>query len=194
MTDKAVNVMKRIVFILLLMPLYGNAASFDCTKAYSDIEKLICSTPELSKADDELYVDYLQAKLVTGNSDDFKMLAKKNWDLRVKNCETKSCLLDWYHRSTIIYRNISASHPVSEQDISGRNYYYGSSVKLRGVIKIESDGFPSIRTDEIISVSSKDPEPENGEPAEWGIGVLQLAASGNDQYKELRKTKGRGRQ
>lgn len=184
------NVMiKKLAVIVFLFPFWASSASFDCAKAFSDVEKLICNTPELSKADDELYIDYLQAKMVTGNSDDFRALVKKNWDLRVKNCDTKSCLMDWYHKSGIIYRNIAANHPINEQDVSGKNYYYGSSIKLRGTIKVESDGFPSIRTDDIISVSSKDPEPENGEPDEWGIAVMQLAASGNGQYNELIKNK-----
>ncbi len=49
---------KLLLFVVLLIPSITYAASFDCNKAHSDVEKLICNTPELSKADDELYVDY----------------------------------------------------------------------------------------------------------------------------------------
>lgn len=177
-----------LLFIVLFTPFITYAASFDCSKASSNVEKLICDTPELSKADDELYVDYLQAKLVTGNSDEFKKLAKKNWDLRVKNCDTKECLLDWYKRSTIIYRNVSASQPIDEQDVSGANYYYGSSVKIKGILKRELGGFPSIRTDDIISVSSKTPdEAEFDEPREWGVAVMQLAMTDKAQWRYFEK-------
>ncbi|HGM9964180.1 TPA: DUF4431 domain-containing protein [Providencia stuartii] len=180
------------LFLIFVFPSITYAASFDCAKAQSNVEKLICNTPELSKADDELYVDYLQAKLVTGNSDEFKRLVKKNWELRVKNCDTKSCLLDWYHRSTIIYRNIAASQPVDEQDISEFNYYYNSPVKLRGVIRLEKpDGFLTLRTDNIISVSSKEPEDSEGEPIEWGIGALHLAPRNSDQFNQLKEIQGK---
>lgn len=179
---------KLFLSVVLLVPSIAYAASFDCNKAHSDVEKLICNTPELSKADDELYVDYLQAKLVTGNSDEFKKLAKKNWDLRVKNCDTKECLLDWYYRSTIIYRNVAANQPIDEQDVSGTNFYYGSSAKIQGTLKRESGGFPSIRTDDIISVSSKTPdEAESDEPGEWGVAVMQLAMTDKSQWRYFEK-------
>lgn len=178
---------KLLLFVVLLIPSITYAASFDCNKAHSDVEKLICNTPELSKADDELYVDYLQAKLVTGNSDEFKKLAKKNWDLRTKNCDTKQCLLDWYKRSTVIYRNVAASHPIEEQDVSGTTYYYGSSVKIKGTLTRESKasgGYPSIRTDDVISVSSRTPdEAESDEPGEWGVAVMQLAMTDKSQWR-----------
>ncbi|PHM53103.1 hypothetical protein [Xenorhabdus hominickii] len=51
--------LKIIATALFLMPAVVNVASFDCTKATSKAEKLICSTPVLSQAYDVLYVDYL---------------------------------------------------------------------------------------------------------------------------------------
>ncbi|WP_387690798.1 hypothetical protein [Photorhabdus sp. RM71S] len=100
--------LKKIVIALFLVSATANSASFDCAKATSKAEKLICSTPALSQADDVLYVDYLQAKVVTGNSDDFKALVKQNWKLRENNCDTKECLLNWYKRSAELYRQIAA--------------------------------------------------------------------------------------
>jgi uncharacterized protein len=100
--------LKKIAVVLFLISSTATAASFDCTKATSKAEKLICSTPALSQADDALAVDYLQAKLVTDNSADFKALVKQNWKLREKNCETEECLLNWYKRSTELYRQIAA--------------------------------------------------------------------------------------
>ncbi|WFQ80514.1 MULTISPECIES: lysozyme inhibitor LprI family protein [Xenorhabdus] len=103
--------LKKIAVALSLVATTATSTSFDCTKATSKAEKLICSTPALSQADDTLYVDYLQAKVVTGNSNDFKKLVKQNWKLREKNCETEECLLGWYKRSTELYRQIAAIRP-----------------------------------------------------------------------------------
>ncbi|MEQ1966253.1 hypothetical protein ABLA30_04215 [Xenorhabdus nematophila] len=103
--------LNKVAVVLFLISTTATAASFDCTKATSKAEKLICSTPALSQADDALYVDYLQAKVVTGNSNDFKALVKQNWKLREKNCDTEKCLLNWYKRSTELYRQIAAIRP-----------------------------------------------------------------------------------
>ncbi|TDB54245.1 hypothetical protein C5467_14190 [Photorhabdus khanii subsp. guanajuatensis] len=92
---------------MFLVSSAANSASFDCTKAASLAEKLICSTTTLSQADDSLYIDYLQAKLATANNADFKALAKQNWKLREK-CTTVECLQDWYQRSSEMYRGIAA--------------------------------------------------------------------------------------
>ncbi len=55
--------MKKVVVIsCLLFSSASFAVSFDCSKAQSKTEKLVCDSPSLSQADDELYADYLQAK------------------------------------------------------------------------------------------------------------------------------------
>jgi uncharacterized protein len=50
--------------LLLLLPLFAssvaNAASFDCTKASTKRERLICHTPELSADDARLGAVYIQ--------------------------------------------------------------------------------------------------------------------------------------
>lgn len=169
----------------------ANAASFDCSKAFSDVEKLICNTPSLSKADDELYVDYLQAKVVTGNSDDFKKLVKQNWKLREQNCKTEECLLSWYKRSTDLYRSISSSkEKISDSDSDGNELYYGKRVNISGVINRESAGFPSLRPDNILSVSSIDGNSEGLEPSEYGVGVIQLVISSDKIWDKFEKNKG----
>ncbi|MCC8367107.1 hypothetical protein J8V57_12615 [Xenorhabdus sp. PB61.4] len=99
--------LRKCAAALFLISGVTNAASFDCTKATSKAEKLICSTPVLSQADDELYIDYLQTKVITGNSDDFKALVKQNWKLREKNCDTEECLLNWYKKTSNLYKQIA---------------------------------------------------------------------------------------
>lgn len=134
--------LKKILISLMFICGSVNAASFNCSKAYSKVEKLICNTPSLSKADDELYVDYLQAKLVTGNSGEFKKITKLNWKLREKNCETEQCLLDWYKKSSDLYRNLVSSKNKSKN--VEKCYEEGEQIVLSGVLKREvSPGPPN---------------------------------------------------
>lgn len=57
--------MKRDFVLILCMALVSTsglwAASFDCAKARTPLEKAICSDPELSKLDDELAIAYKNA-------------------------------------------------------------------------------------------------------------------------------------
>ena len=184
--------LKKIAISLMFICGSVNAASFNCSKAYSKVEKLICNTPSLSKADDELYVDYLQAKLVTGNSDEFKKIAKLNWKLREKNCETEQCLLAWYQKSTDLYRNLASSK--NNVNDNQKCYEEGQQIVLSGVLKREV--FPGPPNYESIE-GGDEPEPYwilntpnnlcTKGSMEWGEkNQLQLILSA-DLYKEKRK-------
>ena len=184
--------LKKIAISLMFICGSVNAASFDCSKAYSKVEKLICNTPSLSKADDELYVDYLQAKLVTGNSDEFKKIAKLNWKLREKNCETEQCLLAWYKKSTDLYRNLASSK--NNINDNQKCYKEGQQIVLSGVLKREvSPGPPNYEsishgdTPEIYWVLNSDNKLcANGSP-DWGDkNQLQLILS-DALYKQNEK-------
>jgi hypothetical protein len=72
--------------------------SFDCTKARSDSEKLICKDSKLSSLDSELSKIYERAKAQTLNPAAFKKQNIAEWKWREINCHTKECLLDWYAR------------------------------------------------------------------------------------------------
>lgn len=43
-----------LIFICVFISSHVSAASFDCSKASSDIEKAICTDQELSNLDDQL--------------------------------------------------------------------------------------------------------------------------------------------
>lgn len=94
-----------LVFSLLVSSIC-NAASFDCTKARSYAEKLICSNFTLSAADEALAKIYKEAKRTTKNSKEFRALIKKNWHEREK-CKTEQCVFDWYQRVSQQYQKIA---------------------------------------------------------------------------------------
>lgn len=185
--------LKKLAVGMLFIAGTANAAGFDCAKAYSKVEKLICDTPSLSKADDELYVDYLQAKLVTGDSAEFKKIVSQNWKLREKNCDTEQCLLDWYKRSTELYRNIAGSKNISSP--ASGCYEEGQQVTLSGTL--ERTVFPGPPNYESVesgdkpetywTLNTKDPIKCAKGSADWGKkDQFQLIVSG-DFYKENEK-------
>lgn len=85
--------------VLAALPFNGpRAASFDCTKAKSQSEILICSDSALSVLDDELGVLYKRATAVAPHKAEFARLNRSEWQKRETACSTKACLLDWYAR------------------------------------------------------------------------------------------------
>lgn len=75
-------------------PLQG--ASFDCRKAKSASEVLICSDAELSRLDGELADVYRQAKANASDAQAFKQRTIDAWKWREANCHDKGCLMRWY--------------------------------------------------------------------------------------------------
>lgn len=85
--------------------------SFDCTKARSIPEKLICSDKELADADNDLNKIFLKAREVTKDKKTFNKINKKEWVWREKNCVDKTCIINWINKrktqlnETIDYNN-----------------------------------------------------------------------------------------
>ncbi len=84
----------------------AQAASIDCTKARTYVEKLVCSDEEISQEDDKLYTLYLAAKMQTGNSEDFRKFVKSNWKL-LQKCKTRESVLAWYKKSIELYSSLA---------------------------------------------------------------------------------------
>ncbi|CAG4911645.1 OB-fold protein [Paraburkholderia saeva] len=70
--------------------------SFDCTKAHSTSEILICGDPDLAALDVELAQLYAQAKAAAPDKQAFANMTRQNWNWREKNCRDKACLIGWY--------------------------------------------------------------------------------------------------
>jgi hypothetical protein len=70
--------------------------SFDCTKAHSRTEKLICSDAQLSQLDRELGKLFAQAKAGASNPADFRRRSDAQWKMREEQCTNRECLLAWY--------------------------------------------------------------------------------------------------
>ncbi|MFL9877894.1 hypothetical protein PQR63_05875 [Herbaspirillum rhizosphaerae] len=76
-------------------------ASFNCSKAGSATEKIICGDAELSRLDDQLGKTYKHAKAKAADRREFAARSDGFWRWREKNCQTRECLLDWYRQRQI---------------------------------------------------------------------------------------------
>lgn len=70
--------------------------SFDCNKAKSASELLICNDQELAKMDRELADTYQLAKPKALNANEFKLKTIATWKWRESFCHDKECLVKWY--------------------------------------------------------------------------------------------------
>lgn len=80
---------------VLALPVTAGAAGFDCRKASTSIEKMICGDPKLSELDDRLMAAY-KAALGTGSADTIKA-DQRTWLTTVRNkCTDARCLEQAY--------------------------------------------------------------------------------------------------
>jgi hypothetical protein len=70
--------------------------SFDCAKAHSRPERIICSDEQLAQLDRELGQLYSRAKARSADPADFKRRSDAEWRRREATCSDRQCLLGWY--------------------------------------------------------------------------------------------------
>lgn len=101
--------MNKVSFLPFLFGLYcivGHATSFDCTKAKSYSERLICSTPDISRMDDDLKLIWDNAKASYPDKTLFKNITRSLWNER-ETCSTEQCVRDWYTKAQKTYSMLS---------------------------------------------------------------------------------------
>lgn len=85
MNSKTISGMNCVLalFVLLVIALPAQAASFDCAKAGNEIEKVICGNNEISKLDERLSASYKKALAGAPDPAQFKM-EQQAW-LKIRN-------------------------------------------------------------------------------------------------------------
>jgi hypothetical protein len=78
----------------------ASGPSFDCSKAVSPAELLICSDPELSRSDRELSVLFRNAKALAPDKAQFRKENAERWKQRETQCTDRPCLIQWYEERT----------------------------------------------------------------------------------------------
>ena len=92
----------------------AHAASFDCAKAQSAIEQMICDDPNLSRLDDELAANYKTALQDKANA---KVLQKEQikWLKEINICPNAECV-SWSYAGRIVeLQNKSASFLLTQR-------------------------------------------------------------------------------
>lgn len=99
MNSKTISVRKHILYLfgLLVLALPAHAASFDCAKAATKVEKIICSDAEISKLDEELNAAYKTALQDEKQADSIKQ-AQKQWVKERNSCADAACVKGAYQK------------------------------------------------------------------------------------------------
>ncbi len=94
---KAEIIPKFVVFLLaVFIASMSFAASFECARASTKVEKLICSDPERSKSDEDLTVSYVRVLKSALDPEAIKNQQRK-WLSEVRNhCDEVACLREAY--------------------------------------------------------------------------------------------------
>jgi uncharacterized protein len=89
--------------------------SFDCSKARSDAEHLVCGDAELAADDVQLAAIYTQAKAVVQDQAAFRDRTRAQWNYREQNCHDRVCLQRWYVDQKVALEQVARSGRLDEQ-------------------------------------------------------------------------------
>jgi uncharacterized protein len=117
------NKLALIVFGWVVLGMNAQGASFECGKAQTKVEHLICDNASISKLDDELAVSYKAALHNKTQADAIKK-AQKQWMKDARNvCADVGCLKTAYqariHELTGALAQAGIAQKVAQQKISG---------------------------------------------------------------------------
>jgi uncharacterized protein len=102
--------MKQFIKITFLLPfaltnnIYANTQpSFNCLKAKSVVEKIICGDQELAEKDRRLNSLFKEARTQASNIKDFERDAVEAWKKRERQCQDRECIRNWYDSRISFY-------------------------------------------------------------------------------------------
>ena len=93
---------------------------FDCSKAHSDAEHIICSDAELAQDDVQLAAIYGKAKAAVDDPVAFKARTRAQWNFREQECHDRECLVRWYADQKIVLTAIAETGKVVQPRVLGR--------------------------------------------------------------------------
>lgn len=96
-----------IASVFALLPITAFSASFDCAKAASPTEKLICSNGSISKLDEQLASAYKQA-LESSTDKDAVKKAQIEWLKQQRTCIDADCLIQAYRTRMVALTKAAA--------------------------------------------------------------------------------------
>jgi len=135
--------MKRLslLVVLMMVPCLVQAASFDCSKARTPVDKLICGDEQISKLDSELSNVYDYVLSYTRHSVKRSTLIadQKNWIMTARDkCNDVNCLRDAYRTRTKVLTMIKtdkseACYVVDKNERSAITAEFQRDIKHAGI-------------------------------------------------------------
>jgi len=120
--------------------------SFDCLKATSIPEKLICHDPDLAASDLELAAVVQRAKAVAYDKKTFTEMMRNQWNDRQQNCMDKPCIVSWYaHRMTDLNQIAQTGHVPGGQAYEGEGSRQASEQQQRAQERLRNRGIDARR-------------------------------------------------
>lgn len=116
------KIKRMLVPLILLLPLVqvlnSHGASFDCTKAATKVEKMICADAELSRLDEEI-AKSCQDALPDSSAADTMQQGQRDWLQQRNQCEDTACLKKAYEeRKAVLF---STANAVAQATIATKN-------------------------------------------------------------------------
>jgi len=97
--------------VLSVLALPAHAASFDCAKASTKVEHIICDNPDISKLDEELATSYKAALQNQANAESIKQ-GQRKWLKGRNDCADAICVKRAYETRLLSFASPELSHGV----------------------------------------------------------------------------------
>lgn len=94
--------------------------SFDCDKARSTTEKIICADEDLARQDRELGRLHARAKAAAADPRDFQRRSDAAWSSREASCADRACLQRWYSQRRAELSNEAAAPAPRRESVAAR--------------------------------------------------------------------------
>jgi len=134
--------MKKVIVVIgFLFTEMALAASFDCSKAGTPIEKAICSYPEISVLDEQLASAYRAALATSADQSQLKS-EQRAWLGQVRNkCEDTNCLALAY-KNRIEQLQTNHQQPGNQESYLGGRFYSGPPINMTTPQSTQSSSDP----------------------------------------------------
>jgi len=140
------------ILVGLFSPLSLLAAGFNCTKASSTVEKMICGNEEISRLDDDMNAAYKEASLQSLDKVPLVM-DQKLWLKRIRNiCKDAGCLVKVYQQRIVELKKWNEPAP-NNRDIFG-SYSREKEIKVYNPDP-DNDKFELVKSTDSLTITNK---------------------------------------
>jgi uncharacterized protein len=139
-----------ITLLICLSPAFAHGASFDCNKASTRTEKMICSNAKLSSADEQLAKSFQEALAASTDKQGLRREQKEWLSSQRDVCPAAACMLDAYLARIGELERISGGAATASNPTSGATpFLVIKAVPEKTPNKIERDNVQERRAVEV---------------------------------------------